>query len=272
VLLPSFALSSPPDLIAAQICYILGGTRRSFVVDFGSNRPKRPHHRDSALTLEQSGDWGAFKDASTDTPNVLTGALVGGPGVDDAYADDRQDYKRNEVALDYNAALLLGTIEVPCALDARTDPAPLLEAAAAAAAAAAACIASACPARGAATDADGRCALLSIYPASAPCTAVGGRVSDLLTEIPFRRTGDITHHLSMSLCRRVLEAEHVRHGRAAWQGAQVLRGAAVRQADVRQPFPVERRLVPPGRRGGGQLVGGWFDAGGTIWCTCSPSD
>jgi Glycosyl hydrolase family 9 len=106
----------------AQICYILGGTGRSFVVDFGANSPKRPHHRDSALTLEQSGNWDAFKDASTDNPNVLTGALVGGPGVDDAYADDRQDYKRNEVALDYNAALLLGTVQVLCALEEQAAP------------------------------------------------------------------------------------------------------------------------------------------------------
>jgi endoglucanase len=93
-----------------QICYIIGGTGRSFVVDNGLNPPKRSHHRDSALTLEQSGNWDAFKDARTDNPNVLTGALVGGPGVDDVYVDDRQDYKRNEVALDYNAALFIGMV------------------------------------------------------------------------------------------------------------------------------------------------------------------
>lgn len=36
-------------------------------------------------------------------PQTLFGALVGGPGLDDSYVDDRLDYVKNEVALDYNA-------------------------------------------------------------------------------------------------------------------------------------------------------------------------
>lgn len=36
-------------------------------------------------------------------PQTLFGSLVGGPGLDDSYVDDRQDYVKNEVALDYNA-------------------------------------------------------------------------------------------------------------------------------------------------------------------------
>ncbi|MGB3613057.1 MAG: glycoside hydrolase family 9 protein, partial [Elainellaceae cyanobacterium] len=45
---------------------------------------------------------------SSDAPNANTfyGALVGGPASPDDgdYRDDRSDYIRNEVALDYNAA------------------------------------------------------------------------------------------------------------------------------------------------------------------------
>ena len=37
-------------------------------------------------------------------PHTLYGALVGGPGQDDSYKDDRMDYVKNEVACDYNAA------------------------------------------------------------------------------------------------------------------------------------------------------------------------
>jgi hypothetical protein len=44
-------------------------------------------------------------------PHVLTGALCGGPTLDGSWKDDREDYKGNEVALDYNAALLMGTIQ-----------------------------------------------------------------------------------------------------------------------------------------------------------------
>ena len=33
---------------------------------------------------------------------TLTGGLVGGPDQTDTFADDRMDYQRNEVALDFN--------------------------------------------------------------------------------------------------------------------------------------------------------------------------
>ncbi len=36
-------------------------------------------------------------------PHVITGALVGGPGVKDDYVDKRSDFMKNEVACDYNA-------------------------------------------------------------------------------------------------------------------------------------------------------------------------
>lgn len=38
-------------------------------------------------------------------PHTLYGAMVGGPGVNDDYKDDRGDYTHNEVACDYNAGL-----------------------------------------------------------------------------------------------------------------------------------------------------------------------
>ena len=41
-------------------------------------------------------------------PHTLYGALVGGPGQDDSYEDDREDYVKNEVACDYNAAFQSG--------------------------------------------------------------------------------------------------------------------------------------------------------------------
>ena len=36
-------------------------------------------------------------------PHTLYGAMVGGPGANDDYKDNRQDYVHNEVACDYNA-------------------------------------------------------------------------------------------------------------------------------------------------------------------------
>jgi hypothetical protein len=38
-----------------------------------------------------------------DNPQILYGALVGGPDNNDNYEDKRTDYIKNEVACDYNA-------------------------------------------------------------------------------------------------------------------------------------------------------------------------
>ena len=47
-------------------------------------------------------DWSDFS-KDEDNPHVLYGALVGGPGENDDYVDDRTDYQKNEVTCDYNA-------------------------------------------------------------------------------------------------------------------------------------------------------------------------
>lgn len=65
-----------------------------------------------------SGKPEAFK-RNRPNPNILTGALVGGPNAKDKYLDDRGDYHYTEVALDYNAGLstaLAALIASPTAL------------------------------------------------------------------------------------------------------------------------------------------------------------
>jgi hypothetical protein len=47
-------------------------------------------------------DWQAMNNPGPN-PQVLTGALVGGPDQSDNYTDKRDDYVHNEVAMDYNA-------------------------------------------------------------------------------------------------------------------------------------------------------------------------
>ena len=47
--------------------------------------------------------WNDFNSGAPN-PHVLQGALVGGPGEWDDYEDRRNDYVKNEVATDYNAA------------------------------------------------------------------------------------------------------------------------------------------------------------------------
>jgi endoglucanase len=89
------------DFAEDQIDYILGENpnNRSYVVGFGENSPENPHHRGAHGSLTNN-----INDPVTNR-HVLYGALVGGPASpdDNDYRDDRTDYIRNEVALDYNA-------------------------------------------------------------------------------------------------------------------------------------------------------------------------
>lgn len=89
------------DFATGQIDYALGANPRnaSFVVGFGQNPPRNPHHRTA------HGSWSNSIQSPVDNRHVLYGALVGGPPQpDDQYVDDRTDYVMNEVATDYNAA------------------------------------------------------------------------------------------------------------------------------------------------------------------------
>jgi endoglucanase len=45
---------------------------------------------------------------------TLYGALVGGPGKQDEYSDDRKNYISNEVAVDYNACFTGALLCPPC--------------------------------------------------------------------------------------------------------------------------------------------------------------
>ncbi|MCF6766563.1 glycoside hydrolase family 9 protein [Thiotrichales bacterium 19S3-7] len=84
----------------SQIEYMLGDNEqsRSYVVGFGTNPPLRPHHRGASGVYTNN-----INDEPLDNLHILYGALVGGPSVDGSYQDNRDDYIKNEVALDYNA-------------------------------------------------------------------------------------------------------------------------------------------------------------------------
>lgn len=81
----------------SQIDYALGSSGRSYVIGYGENSPKNPHHRTA---------HGAYSNniaEPAETKHILFGALVGGPDSGDNYSDDRNNYINNEVACDYNA-------------------------------------------------------------------------------------------------------------------------------------------------------------------------
>jgi len=100
-----------------QIDYMLGDSGRSFVCGFGTNPPQRPHH--AAASCRNPPATCSWDDFSKPDPNpqILNGALVGGPDKNDVYVDDRTDYVANEVTLDYNAGFqsaLAGLCAIHC--------------------------------------------------------------------------------------------------------------------------------------------------------------
>jgi endoglucanase len=88
-----------------QIDYMLGDNPRnsSYVVGFGNNYPKFPHHRAASGRMEAAPAYEKKTDAEK---HLLYGALVGGPDSDDAYSDAVDEYVYTEVAIDYNAGFV----------------------------------------------------------------------------------------------------------------------------------------------------------------------
>jgi hypothetical protein len=84
----------------SQVDYALGSTGKSFLVGFGANYPRHPHHRTA------HGSWADMMTTPAEHRHTLVGALVGGPGQNDSYTDKIDDFVSNEVACDYNAGFV----------------------------------------------------------------------------------------------------------------------------------------------------------------------
>jgi endoglucanase len=87
------------NFAVSQINYILGQNpaKRSYLIGYGKNYPRNPHHRTA------HGSWENSMQEPIDNRNLLIGALVGGPDEQENWEDDRTDWIRNEVGVGYNA-------------------------------------------------------------------------------------------------------------------------------------------------------------------------
>ncbi|KAL8087971.1 hypothetical protein AgCh_037930 [Apium graveolens] len=103
------------DLAKSQVDYILGNNpmKTSYMVGYGQKFPQRVHHRGSSMpSIKVHKDHIKCKDGTTyyeskaPNPNLLTGAVVGGPGLDDLFADDRNNPGQSEPATYINAPLV----------------------------------------------------------------------------------------------------------------------------------------------------------------------
>ncbi|XP_021345983.1 uncharacterized protein LOC110445615 [Mizuhopecten yessoensis] len=98
-------VTSYRDYARGQLHYMLGENEinRSYVIGFGNNFPTQPHHRSSSCDDLPAPCNDSNQYRAGPSPQILYGALVGGPGRNGQFTDRRSDYIQNEVACDYNA-------------------------------------------------------------------------------------------------------------------------------------------------------------------------
>lgn len=85
----------------------------SYMIGYGERYPQRIHHRGSSLPSKSDHpqvigckDGTVYFNSSSPNPNLLVGAVVGGPAEDDVYEDDRADFRKSEPTTYINAPLV----------------------------------------------------------------------------------------------------------------------------------------------------------------------
>lgn len=97
----------------------------SYLVGYGGRFPTHVHHRGASMPsvsihpapigcVEGFEDWYGNKNAD---PNVILGALLGGPDDKDGFSDDRKSYKQTEPSLAGNAPLVGVLARLSCLPD-----------------------------------------------------------------------------------------------------------------------------------------------------------
>ncbi|KAF8379281.1 hypothetical protein HHK36_028714 [Tetracentron sinense] len=111
-------VATPSRLIQVakgQVDYILGDNplNMSYMVGYGEKFPQRIHHRGSSLpSIENHPEHidckggTPYYTSNDPNPNLLIGAVVGGPDVDDSYADSRAEFVQSEPTTYINAPLV----------------------------------------------------------------------------------------------------------------------------------------------------------------------
>ncbi|CAL9174649.1 unnamed protein product [Musa hybrid cultivar] len=107
------------SLAKSQVDYVLGSNPRgiSYLVGHGGRHPRRVHHR-AASSVSYKVDrafvgctqgFDEWYGRGGDNPNVVVGAIVGGPDDKDEFSDVRGNYVQTE-ACTYNTAPMVGVL------------------------------------------------------------------------------------------------------------------------------------------------------------------
>lgn len=99
-------------LAKKQVDYILGENpeKMSYMVGFGDKYPMHVHHRGSSLPSVHAHpdrisctNGFHYLYSTSPNPNILVGAILGGPDSKDTFSDDRTNYQQSEPATYINA-------------------------------------------------------------------------------------------------------------------------------------------------------------------------
>ncbi|GMH11922.1 hypothetical protein Nepgr_013763 [Nepenthes gracilis] len=112
-------LMKPQDLLnfaKSQADYILGKNPKSmsYLVGYGANYPTHVHHRGASIppisilhnVVGCVEGFDAWYNRPQANPNVINGALVGGPNSQDDFTDDRSNYEQTEPTLSGTAPVI----------------------------------------------------------------------------------------------------------------------------------------------------------------------
>lgn len=102
------------NLMFWQLEYILGENpmNMSYLVGYGEKYPQYVHHRGASIPADAKtgcDDGWKWLNSTEPNPNVATGALVGGPFLNETYIDSRNNSKQGEPTT-YNSALIVGLL------------------------------------------------------------------------------------------------------------------------------------------------------------------
>ncbi|KAJ7567181.1 hypothetical protein O6H91_02G135100 [Diphasiastrum complanatum] len=94
--------------------------KSQLLVGFGDNYPRQLHHRASSIVsykvdssfVSCRGGYATWYSRRQSDPNVLVGALVGGPDQNDNFADQRENYEQTEPATYNNGPMVVSLIHV----------------------------------------------------------------------------------------------------------------------------------------------------------------
>ncbi|GAB2246189.1 hypothetical protein Droror1_Dr00001682 [Drosera rotundifolia] len=106
------------DFATSQVNYILGDnpSKTSYVVGYGPKYPTQVHHRaastpDNGVRYSCTGGY-RWRDSSRGNPNVIEGAMVGGPDAEDRFVDNRRLPAYTEPTMAGNAVLVAALVSL----------------------------------------------------------------------------------------------------------------------------------------------------------------